>query len=76
LFETVGVDLVNSVFEQNEKIKYAEISLKNKEMNKKEIERYAKKKSDMQLEIENLQNQRTAIIAKKKNTKKKILFKD
>ena len=45
-------------------------------MNKKEIERYAKKKSDMRLEIENLQNQRTAIIAKKKNTKKKILFKD
>jgi len=60
----------------NKKIKYAAVTLQNKEMSGKEIERYAKKKSDMQLEIEDLENQRTAIIEKKKNTEKKILFKD
>ena len=60
----------------NRKIKYAGISLQNKEMSKREIERYAKKKSDMQLEIEDLEKQRTAIIKKKNATEKKILFKD
>ena len=60
----------------NRKLKYAAISLQNKEMSKREIERYAKKKSDMQLEIEDLEMQRTAIIAKKNVTDKKILFKD
>jgi len=60
----------------NKKIKYAEISLQDKEMSNKEIERYAKKKNDMQLEIEDLENQKTTIIEKKKTTEKKILFKD
>ena len=60
----------------NTKIKYAEISLQNKEMSAKEIERYIKKKSDMQLEIKDLENKRTGIIAKKNEVEKKILFKD
>jgi hypothetical protein len=60
----------------NRKIKYAAISLQNREMTKKEIERYTKKKSDMQLEIEDLENERTAIITKKNAIDKKILFRD
>ena len=45
-------------------------------MTKKEIERYTKKKSELQLEIEDLQKQRATIIAKKGEIEKKILFKD
>ena len=45
-------------------------------MSEREIERYAKKKSDLQMEIEDLEKQRAAIIAQKKATDKKILFKD
>jgi hypothetical protein len=60
----------------NRKLKYAGISLQNKEMSKREIERYAKKKSDMQLEIEDLEKKRAVIIEKKNTTNKKILFKD
>jgi hypothetical protein len=60
----------------NRKLKFAQISLQNKEMSKKEIERYTKKKSDIQLEIEDLENQRKELIDKKKIVKKKILFKD
>ena len=60
----------------NRKIKYAGISLQNKEMSEKEIKRYAKKKSDLQLEIEDFEKQRTAIIAKKNAVEKNILFKD
>jgi len=60
----------------NTKIKYAGISLQNKEMSDKEIERYTKKKSDMQLKIEDLEKQRASIIEKKKTVEKKILFKD
>jgi protein involved in sex pheromone biosynthesis len=37
-------------------------------MSKREIERYAKKKSDMQLEIEDLEMQRAVIIEKKNAT--------
>ena len=58
------------------KIKYAAISLQNKEMSEKEIQRYIKKKNDIQLEIEDLEKQRTTIIEVKKKTQKKILFKD
>jgi len=60
----------------NKKIIYAGISLQNREMSKKEIERYAKKKNDMQLEIEDLEKRRTMIIEMKKTTDRKILFKD
>jgi hypothetical protein len=60
----------------NKKIKYAQISLQNKEMSKKEIQRYTKKKSDMQLEIEDLEKKRNTIIEKKNTIEKKILFKD
>jgi hypothetical protein len=60
----------------NRKVKYAGITLQNKEMSDKEIERYAKTKSDLQLEIEDLENRRAAIIEQKKSTEKKILFKD
>jgi hypothetical protein len=61
---------------RNKKQKYADISLQNKEMTEKEIQRYTKRKSDMQLEIEGLEKQRLAIIEKKKSVQKKILFKD
>jgi hypothetical protein len=60
----------------NSKIKYAQISLQNKEMSKKEIERYTKKKSDMQLEIEDLEKQRTAVIEQKNAVNRKMLFRD
>ena len=58
------------------KLKYAAISLQNKEMSKKEIEKYAKKKSELQLEIEDLEKQRETIIKQKNGIDKKILFKD
>jgi hypothetical protein len=58
------------------KVKYAEISLQNKELSEKEIKRYAQMKTDLQLEIEDLEKQRRVRIEKKKNTNKKILFKD
>jgi hypothetical protein len=60
----------------NRKLKYATLSLQDKEMSKREIERYVKKKNDMQLEIEDLEKQRTEIIEKKKSVEKKIFFKD
>ena len=60
----------------NKKIKYAQISLQNREMSKKESESYAKKKSDMQMEIEDLENERAAIITEKNAIDKKILFRD
>jgi len=60
----------------NKKNKYADISLKNKEMSEKEIGRYMKKKIELQLEIENLEKQRAEIVEKKNATEKKILFKD
>ena len=59
---------------KNRKLKYADITLQNKEMSEKEIERFTQKKSDMQLEIEDLDIKRSAIIAKKKTIEKKILF--
>ena len=60
----------------NKKLKYAELSLQDKEMSKKEIERYAEKKSNIQMEIEDLEKQRTTVIEKKKVTEKKIVFKE
>jgi hypothetical protein len=60
----------------NSKLKYAEISLQDKALSGKEIEKYAKKKSDMQLAIEDLEKKRTEIIEKKKQVEQKILFKD
>jgi len=59
-----------------QKIKYAGVSLHCKEMSDREIQRYTRKKNDIQLEIESLEKQRTTIIEKKKKTEKKILFKD
>jgi hypothetical protein len=56
--------------------RFGKISLQNKEMTEKEIARYTKKKNDMQLEIEDLEKQRTTIIEKKNATEKKISFKD
>jgi len=58
------------------KTKYAEISLTNKEMTEKEMERFIKKKSDKKTEIEDLEKQKAQIIEVKKNTKKKIPFED
>jgi hypothetical protein len=60
----------------NLKVKYAGITLQNKEMSEREIERFTKKKGDLQMEIEDLEKQRVDIIAQKKATDKKILFKD
>ena len=56
------------------KKKFAEISLIDKEMTEKEMERFMKKKSDKKTEIEDLEKQKSEIIQKKKNTKKKIQF--
>jgi hypothetical protein len=64
-----------SLLDKNKK-KYAEISLVDKEMSEKEMERFMKKKSDKKTEIEDLEKQKTEIIQKKKNTKKHILFSD
>jgi len=61
---------------KNSKLKYAEITLQNKELSEKDIEKYTTKKSEMQFAIEDLEKQRTAIIEKKKTIKKKLLFKD
>lgn len=61
---------------KNKKLKYAEISLQNKEMSEKEIEQYTKKKIDMQLELEDIEKQRIIIMEQKKNVEKKIKFKD
>ena len=58
------------------KLKYAEISLKDKEMTEKEMERFTKKKSEKKMEIEQLEKRKAEIIQKKKNTKKKIPFGD
>jgi hypothetical protein len=60
----------------NSKLKYAAITLQDKPLSGKEIEKYTKKKSDMKLAIENLEKQRDEIIEKKKNVEQKILFKD
>jgi hypothetical protein len=60
----------------NTKSKYTAITLQDKEMSEKEIQRYAKKKNDLILAIEDLENERTTILAKKKTIAKKILFKD
>jgi len=58
----------------NCKKKYAEISLIDKEMTEKAMERFIKKKSDKKTEIEVLEKQKAEIILKKQNTKKKIPF--
>jgi len=56
--------------------KYAQISLADREMTEKEMERFIKKKSEKKMEIEDLEKQKAEIIQKKKNTKKKIPFGD
>jgi len=56
--------------------KYAAISLTDKEMTEKEMERFIKKKSEKKMEIEDLEKQKAEIIQKKKNTQKKIPFGD
>jgi hypothetical protein len=58
------------------KMKYAEITLADKEFSEKEMERFTKKKSDKKTEIEKLEIEKQEIIQKKKNTKKKIKFGD
>ena len=60
----------------NRKLKYAAISLQNKELSMRKIERYIKKKSELQFEIENFEKQRMAIAEQKNGVEKKILFKD
>ena len=58
------------------KTKYAEISLQDKELSEKEMERFTKKKSDKKTEIEDLEKEKMEIIQKKKNTSQKIPFAD
>jgi hypothetical protein len=58
------------------KMKYAQISLQDKEMTEKEMERYSKKKSDQKMVIEDLEKEKVEIIQKKKNMQKKIPFGD
>ena len=66
---------VLSLLKKN-KMKYAEITLKDKEMSEKEMERFVKKKTDKKTEIEDLEKEKIEIIQKKKKTKKKIPFSD
>jgi hypothetical protein len=56
------------------KMKYAEISLKDKEMSEKEMERFIKNKSEKKMEIDYLEKEKKEIMQKKKDTKKKIPF--
>ena len=58
------------------KLKYAEISLQDRELSEKEMERFIKKKSDKKTEIEDLEKEKMEIIKKKKDIDKKIQFKD
>ena len=58
------------------KVKYAEISLSDKEMSEKAMERFTKKKSDKKTEIEDLEKEKMEIIQKKKNIERKIPFED
>jgi hypothetical protein len=58
------------------KVKYAEISLENKDLSKKEMEAYIQKKTDKQQQIEDLEKKRQEIIQKKKNMDRKIMFKE
>jgi hypothetical protein len=58
------------------KMKYAGITLADRELSEKEMERFIKKKSDKKTEIEALEKEKQEIIQKKKNTKKKIPFGD
>ena len=60
----------------NRRMKYAQISLQDKELSEKEMERFTKKKSDKITEIENLEKQKKEIIQKKKSAQKKIPFSD
>jgi hypothetical protein len=61
---------------KNSKIKYAEITLQDKTLSEKEVERYVKKKSDLKRAIEELKKQINAVIEKKKNVESKVQFKD
>jgi len=58
------------------KLKFAQISLQNKEMTEKEMERFTKKKTDKMMEIEYLEKEKMELIQKKKNIPKKIPFGD
>jgi hypothetical protein len=58
------------------KVQYAEISLIDKEMTEKEMERFTKNKTEKKTEIEDLEKQKNDVIQKKKNTEKKIHFSD
>jgi len=58
------------------KLKYAQISLQDREMTQKEMERFVKKKTEKIMEIEDLEKEKMDIIRKKKNIPKKIPFGD
>jgi hypothetical protein len=58
------------------KIKFAEISLQNKELSEKEMNKYLQKKAEYQQKIKDLENDRVAVIGKKKSVDKKIPFKE
>jgi hypothetical protein len=60
----------------NAKIKFAEISLQNKELSEKEMNKYLQKKAECQQKIKDLENDRLTVIEKKKSVDKKILFKE
>ena len=58
----------------NSKKKFADISLKDKEMTEKEMERFVKKKSDKKTEIEDLEKQKKEVLAKRNSITYKIPF--
>ena len=55
-------------------LQYAQISLQDKEMSEKEMERFTKKKSDKKTEIEDLEKEKMEIIQKKEKHEKENTF--
>jgi hypothetical protein len=58
------------------KIKFAEISLQNKELSEKEMNRFLKRKAEEQQKIKELENDKLTVIERKKSVDKKVLFKE
>ena len=63
-----------SSFLSTKKVKYAEISLSEKQLSEKQMEKHIKKKATIQEEIDILEKKRADLIEKKKSIDRKISF--
>jgi hypothetical protein len=61
-----------SLFKQ--KMKYAQLSLREEELSEKQMEKHIRDKATVKQEIDVLQKKRTDIIVQKKETDKKVMF--